>query len=673
MNQHANDRDGGGAAPTPAPGGQPPFAVTPTIPFYPLEDLTDHPDHPDLKNAERMAYGKSMVPCLGRYPIIKALGSGGMGVVYYTVHPTLYKDHALKVLRNEYVQRNPDAPHRLKQEALNSTFIDSKHVVKVDDYVENVEKKLYYIVMEFVPGESAEKILQRIGKPGLDEAIALKIMIAACAGLKAAHDARIQDLSERNGIVHRDIKPANILVPYSRPQALHEHDYDAAKLADFGLAKSVFEGPLPANLARPFETKRNEILGTPGYMPYEQYLSSRVGKTADVFAMGATFYTLLTGQAPFQCPEGNSDPEFRQAQIATATQNEAFRPSAEIRRGVSEATARVIDRCLRTDAVARFNDASDLLAALIKLRDKAEPPPPEENIELDLGGGVSMAFVRVKSGKFRMGADDGSPAELPAHDVCITKDFYIAKFPVTVAQFRRFITEERTLTDAEKPYAPPSPDPGRGGYALAGGSMKFTPGACWKTPGFLQTDEHPVVLVSWKDTQRFMEWLAKKECRAAHSSSAAAPRPPAARREFGVRLPYEAEWEYAARGANGLLYPWGNRFEPARCNHRPKSTKEIGRTSPVGSFQNASWCGAFDMVGNVWEWCLDWHSGTYYHTSPAEDPIGPADGNAHMLRGGSWYDTKDSCRSSFRIFGGMTLRGSTYGFRVVLDFGVAER
>jgi formylglycine-generating enzyme required for sulfatase activity len=230
-----------------------------------------------------------------------------------------------------------------------------------------------------------------------------------------------------------------------------------------------------------------------------------------------------------------------------------------------------------------------------------------------------------------------------------------------VKQFQRFIQATNYRTSAE--------EKGEGGEAVVKGVWQTVPGIHWRQPGFEQRDDSPVVMVTRKDARVFAEWASRQTGRK-------------------VRLPTEAEWEYAARGGTGAWYPWGFAWDGTRLNHRDASLSESGFTqfpctrdrdgypfhSPVGKFPTgASWCGAMDMLGNAWEWIHDPYDKYYYHSCPTTDPPGPAEGEWGSLRGGSWGDGPESCRSPGRYGYGPDSRCTSVGLRVLLEAPAGSR
>jgi formylglycine-generating enzyme required for sulfatase activity len=235
--------------------------------------------------------------------------------------------------------------------------------------------------------------------------------------------------------------------------------------------------------------------------------------------------------------------------------------------------------------------------------------------------GAEMLFV--PSGAFFMGtaAPDAAPNEQPVSRVTISC-FYMARHPVTNAQYERFDPSHRA---------------------------KRMPGA---------GDDHPVVYVSSLDAVKFCQWLN-------------------ARDKHKYRLPTEAEWEYAARGMDGRTFPWGEILDSGQfANFADRRTSFAWRdieiddgyaeTSPVGAYpRGASPFGIEDMAGNVWEWCLDFL--VPYNGKERVNPRGPETGTKRVYRGGSWKSRASSLRAMTRNFNLPAYSSNDVGFRVVCE------
>jgi formylglycine-generating enzyme required for sulfatase activity len=215
-----------------------------------------------------------------------------------------------------------------------------------------------------------------------------------------------------------------------------------------------------------------------------------------------------------------------------------------------------------------------------------------------------------------------------AASVAIAAPFANGKYQVTRGQFARFV--EATGHDMSG-----------GAKVYIGSAWKQDESADWCSPGFEQTDQHPVVCVSWQDSQDYAGWLNKETGQP-------------------YRLPSEAEWEYACRAGTTTRCSWGDDPPtPEKANFGWK----IGQTTEAGSYPPNPW-GLYDMNGNVWEWVEDCWNDSYEG--------GPSDGSAwtsgdcsrRVRRGGSWFNGPGVLRSAARFGGGAGKRSNLIGFRV---------
>jgi len=245
---------------------------------------------------------------------------------------------------------------------------------------------------------------------------------------------------------------------------------------------------------------------------------------------------------------------------------------------------------------------------------------PAKVLDLVLAKGVSMKFARLKAGKFTMGSPetekDRYKNEGPQHQVTLTRPFYMGVTEVTQAQWKV--------------------------------AMNTQP---WQGRATKTGADHAAVYISWDDAVAFCKTVSKTTGRT-------------------VRLPTEAEWEYACRAGTTTTYGFGDDasklsdYEWYYGNAYAKGEKyahTVGRKKP-----NA-W-GLYDMHGNVGEWCADWYAGPYANAD-VRDPKGPASGFGRICRGGDWVCFPSFCRAAYRPWAKPDVRATNGGFRVVVESG----
>lgn len=287
-----------------------------------------------------------------------------------------------------------------------------------------------------------------------------------------------------------------------------------------------------------------------------------------------------------------------------------------------------MNRLVRTwlsPIVRKHRQPTVALVALALLVSLAGCRGASDKMALDLGNGCKLELVRIPAGTFLMGGlwtERGYAGDEPQHAVTISKAFYMGKYEVTWKQY----------------------------WHVAQTMNRF------------RDEGMPVDSVSWNDAQEFCRKLSERTGKR-------------------VRLPTEAEWEYACRAGTKTRFYTGDRDADVEragwCGAKSRGGENPAQpTHIVGQKEPNRW-GLYDMHGNVWEWCQDWYGP--YPAGPVVDPQGPASGDSRVLRGGAWHnnwnDSLDMCRSAARSKAPPDKRGdpshslfhSYNGFRVVVS------
>jgi serine/threonine-protein kinase len=258
---------------------------------------------------------------LGNYWIESFLGEGGMARVYRARHLTLERPCAIKVLRPALAVRDADAVASFLAEARAAAALVHPHVVTL--HTIGREHTYHFLEMEYVDGLSLARVLDHEGP--IEATEATRWMLEVSSALAAAH---------RQGMIHRDIKPANVMVNQHR----------VTKLADFGLAKRL--------VAKVEGQGERFLIGTPHYMAPELFRGLPADTRSDVYALGVTYYSLLTGQLPINSPS--------LAELAKVHHQQPEIDFTVISRAAGESARRVLERCLAFEPEERYIDAVEL-------------------------------------------------------------------------------------------------------------------------------------------------------------------------------------------------------------------------------------------------------------------------------------------------------------------------
>jgi serine/threonine-protein kinase len=563
---------------------------------------------------------------IGNYEVISQFGEGGMGELFIGRHTRLAREVIIKTIRTEdFSPRQIEhLRDRLEREAYVQSQLDHPNIVRVYDFIASGDTTC--IVMEYVPGRDLRKMITRETGPVPAER-AIKLFKQILAAIDYAHHFVYSDRSgeKHQGIIHRDLKPANILVTPD----------DIVKVTDFGIVKvrGVKGG-----------TQMGFNPGTPEYMSPEQARGRELDQRSDIYSLGIVFYELLTGRVPFEDDgSGTSDYEIRRGHIELPVP-----PLSRFYPGVSPELEKIVLKSLEKNPDDRYQTAQQFFDVIEEFEETGaakitgrmpgarrtivhegrgtgranfaeaptvgvgdtvitDPNQPQTNVpsynsrppkngapnvdgyqrrnvilepslqksrlplylgalavallalgvtywlltrptelETPFSPNTPVGMISIPGGEFMMGRNDGNEYERPAHLVKV-EPFYIDKHEVTNEQYAEFVRQRRR--QAPKHWV----------------DGQYLPGEA----------SLPVVNVNWYEARDYCEYRSK-------------------------RLPAEDEWEFAARGKENRLYPYGNEWKAQFSN---ASEDKIDRPRAVGSYPaGASPFGILDMAGNVAEW-----------------------------------------------------------------------
>jgi serine/threonine protein kinase/formylglycine-generating enzyme required for sulfatase activity len=583
-----------------------------------------------------------------QYEIVAILGRGGMGAVYQGRQKSLDRLVAIKILPPGFEEDMENLAARFEREGKAMARFKHPGIVAVYDAGQTSDGLLYFI-MEYVEGTDVGQMLATQGRLPVEQA--LTIATHVCAALDYAH---------QHGVIHRDIKPSNVLL-----------DRDGTvRVADFGLAKTVSQDNAT-------HTRSDISMGTPDYMPPEALTPGmKVDHRADLYALGAMLYQMLTGRLP----RGRFDPPSRAVpgldkrldrivdRALQPERNARYSSAIEFRAELDPILTRTIARCVTASGRTAASRKNPLLLATLAVAVVAGlaaiisfAPRKRDGIPSSGGPRSVVAQTSAGEGGRKVGGDGASPSNATKDAPFVnTLGMNFVPVPITggptAGQRVLFSVWETRVRD----------------YEVFAGETKRE----WPKIYFSQGATHPALNVTWDDAQLFCQWLTARE-----QSSGRLPV------QWRYRLPSDHEWSCAIgigeredaadlpsekHGKIAGVFPWGGEWpppqnvgnlageelQPALTKHPPINTviagyrDEFVETSPVGSFA-ANRFGLFDLEGNAREWCEDWY-----------DPKQAS----RVVRGGSWCSPdRDPVLVSWRSYAAPTKRTFNYGSRVVLS------
>jgi serine/threonine protein kinase len=583
-----------------------------------------------------------------KFELEEQLGEGGFGVVFRAVDRDALqvKDPcprlALKVL-NEETQGLRQARVGLQRELSCARRLTHPNIVRVYEFYE--DRGICFMTMELLDGTPWDALI-RSHPGGMPFKEAVPLIEQLCAALTYAH---------AQGVVHSDLKPQNLFL--TRLQQV--------KVLDFGIAAQLFRPTVNRNQHRTIYDARQLGAWSERYAPLEVWQQWEADPRDDVYSAACIVYELLSGAHPFA---GRSAPQALQYKLApppikslTGAQNLALHQALQLSREERTLSIEAFATQLLAPqpsswrrkwpvapiaALAGVLAAAAILLLVPRKPHPAPPPTPQAGIPSaqKLVRPLNMVNAPVSSGAQHSHADvlaavasaprrallGSSPEQLDAAVALCRKSsqgcdalysdetfrrpvlapFRLDPTAVTVAAFRKFIASTHYQTEAER---------ARGAYALSKGALHWNPGGNWTNAAGTgsPSEQSAVVSVSFADAQAFCRWR-------------------------GARLPTEDEWEYAARGPSGWVFPWGDDPGPARVRptHRPEAD-EGPAEGPDGTLHG--------LAGNVWEWV---------------DTAGRGGKDSKTLKGGSWLEENPANkRAAVRRYELAARADSDSGFR----------
>jgi formylglycine-generating enzyme required for sulfatase activity len=658
----------------------------------PASERREHPSDEVLLEYLQPSTQPNSLGRLAHYEILEVLGTGAFGTVLKAFDEKLQRVVAIKVMAPELAVTSP-ARKRFLREAQASARIRHEHVVSI--YAVE-EKPLPYLVMEYIPGQTLQQRLDEVGPLDLPTMLNLGRQIAE--GLAAAHAIGLihRDIKPGNVLLDTGIRDrvkitdfglaraaddasltqSGIIAGtpmYMAPEQAQGQRLDQrADLFSFGsVLYQMASGRPPFRASSTLAVMKRVAEGEP--RPIREIIPETPQWLCEIIARlhakdpDDRFQTAREVADLLAACEAKLKSQGDMQDLLTAI---SPKPAIRVERRHWLAAAILllpilallltetigITHVLRNGGTASTSAKTGIDASASNRMHR--PPPPavapftsaqgkqQQNawaaylgVEVVTTNSLGMKLVLIPPGKFTMGTredePDHKPEEGPRHDVEIGRPFLLGANEVTVGQFKTFVDATGSLTETEKLGGPLVWD-------SAEARHKRVPAMNWKNSGYEQTDNHPVVCVTWNDAHDFCQWLSEREGR-------------------GYTLPTEAQWEYACRAGADTAFSFGDLEDPLNA-HGWYAANSGEVTHAVGQKSANAW-GLQDMHGNVWEWNSDHFHADYYRISPRLDPTG-AESGPRVMRGGSRRDTAAFVRAGKRGYLPQDVSNELVGFRI---------